>query len=269
MRSIAVALVGLVLGVTPAAAVDVTACGQIVPDGDTGTLQADLDCSADPADAAVALGNNATLDLNGHALVGRHIALRCPADAHQNACTIRGPGDVSGGNYGIAGANRLITVSDLTVHDVRIGGITAGRRLVLTNVSVLGSGIDGVDANQRLTATNVVVNDNAYSGIYAAQVNGTDVTANGNGYSGVGCKKCRLLRLTANGNGTEEIHVGAGGGVQGTSVRLTDSVVTGNVVDEVPVDVDTFHRPKLVNTTCDHSRRRSEPTESWGVCASD
>ena len=70
----------------PAGAVDITACGQLVPDGQIGVLQVDLDCGgafntcfADPALACakdpactdtgcggLMLRNGATLEMNGH-----------------------------------------------------------------------------------------------------------------------------------------------------------------------------------------------------------
>jgi len=155
------------------------------------------------------------------------------------------------------------------VHDVAIDGIVAGRALALTNVTVLRSGLDGVTATRRLTGSNITVNDNQYSGIYAETVLASDVTANGNGYSGVTGKRCRLTRLTANGNGMEEIQVGAGAGVQSVIAVLVDSTLTGNFVDDQPVDVDTFRRPRLLNSTCDHSRQRNDVTAAWGVCTAD
>ena len=98
MRRVAAAGVTALLIARSAAALDVTACGALVPDGETGVLQADIDCSLDPADGAVALGNRSTLDMNGHAIVGRRIAVFCGSDPHSRGCTVRGPGDVSGGN---------------------------------------------------------------------------------------------------------------------------------------------------------------------------
>jgi hypothetical protein len=67
-----------------------------------------------------------------------------------NGCTIRGNGDLSGGNYGIAGVDRSMTVSEVTVHDVGVGGIVGGRRLALTNVTVLRA-LDGVKAGRTST----------------------------------------------------------------------------------------------------------------------
>jgi len=120
-----------------------------------------------------------------------------------------------------------------------------------------------------IKATNVVASENDYTGMDAPSVKATNVTASGNGYSGVSCKRCNLTGLVANDNGVTDIPVGAGGGVQGVGVRLVDSTLIGNVVDGVPVDIDTFVRPRLMNTSCEHSRQREEPSSSWGVCTAD
>ena len=76
-------VVAVALAASRAAAVDVSSCGQAVPDGETGVLQADLDCSADPA---VTLGNRSTLDMNGHAIVARHIGVSCGSDSAFARC---------------------------------------------------------------------------------------------------------------------------------------------------------------------------------------
>ena len=64
------ALVTLLLSVVlrPAHAIDVTACGTVVPEGDVGVLQVDLDCGVLPV--GVTLSKGARLDLNGHTLRG-------------------------------------------------------------------------------------------------------------------------------------------------------------------------------------------------------
>jgi hypothetical protein len=246
-----------------------------VPDGETGVLQADLDCSADPAEAAVTLGNRSTLDMNGHTIVAREIGVSCGSEFGFSRCEVRGHGvapsgvgELSGG-AGIVAADKRVIVSDVYVHDVAGGGIVVNQRLALTNVTVIRAGWSGIVANKRLTATNVEASDNDSFGIDAPRVTGSNVTANGNRFSGVSCRRCVITGLTANGNGVTDIAVGAGGGLQGGGALLIDSTLTGNVVDGVPVDIDTFRRPHLVNTTCEHSRRRADPSTSWGVCSAD
>ena len=85
MKRSSLAVTFLLLTGGPAAAVDVTACGQQVPSRDEGSLVADLDCSGG---VAILLGERATLLMNGHAVVGQ---VGCAG-----SCTIIGPGDVSG-----------------------------------------------------------------------------------------------------------------------------------------------------------------------------
>jgi len=83
----------------PARAIDITACGQVVPDGQIGVLQTDLDCggtyntcfadaalacAADPACTdtgcgGVMLRNGATLEMNGHTVAnGWPWTMKCP-----------------------------------------------------------------------------------------------------------------------------------------------------------------------------------------------
>ena len=275
MTSILIAVVAIALSASSAGALDVTICGEPVPDGETGVLQADLDCSGDPAEAAVTLGNGSTLDMNGHAIVARRVGVSCGSNFGFASCTVRGHGvapsgvgDVSGGDSGIVGASRRVIVSDVNVHDVAVGGIGANQNLILTNVNVLRTGWSGI-VSKKLTATNVVSNDNAQFGIDAERVRGTNITTTGNGYSGVTGRHCLVTGLVANNNGVSNIHVGAGGGVQATRVTLLNSTLTGNVVDGVLVDIDTYHHPHLASTTCDHSRQRKDPGRSWGVCQLD
>jgi len=276
MTSRWIAIAALALSASSAGALDIVACGQIVPDQEIGVLQTDLDCSGQPDEAAIRLGKSSTLDMNSHAIVARRIGVDCGYDFGSPGCTVRGHGvgssgvgDFSGGDYAITGAPRRVFVSDITIHDVAIHGISVNQRLDVTNVTVLRAGSSGVVAIKRLTADGLVANDNEYFGIDSARIRGTNVTANGNGYSGVSCRHCLLTGLVANGNGVNGVPVGAGAGVQATRATLLNSTVTGNVVDGVAVDIDTFGRPHLFSTTCDHSRSRKDTTRSWGVCQLD
>src|SRR4029077_4030306 len=74
---------------TTAAAVDVTACGQVVPARKTGVLQADLaGCFW-----GVVLKPGAKLELNGHSVSGRPDF--SDLGACETNCTVSGPGDLS------------------------------------------------------------------------------------------------------------------------------------------------------------------------------
>ncbi len=267
-RIAALGLASLLLS-APVHAVDVTSCGDTVADGQTGTLQVDLDCSADPAESAVRLGRGATLDMNGHAIVSRVAGVSCGSDAHAPICSVLGPGDISGGDYGIVGADRMVIVSDVAVHDTALRGIAVTRNLRATNVSVLRAGNAGISVGRQLTATNVTANDNAGDGVEATRLIGTDVTASNNGFGGVVSARFFAIRLTASNNGQSAIPAGSGAGIQGGRGTLIDSVLTGNDIDGTPVDVLTARRPHALNTTCDHSQRLGVPGVSWGICAAD
>jgi len=67
------ALVASVTILTPAEAVDISSCGQTVPPGAVGVLQADVAC---PSVVGVHLGLGATLDMNGHAITAGSVGVR-------------------------------------------------------------------------------------------------------------------------------------------------------------------------------------------------
>src|SRR5690349_19556190 len=84
----------LLIGSAVCSATDVTVCGQKIVDGDTGGLQADLDCSAPSAIlAAVLLGNGATLSLNGHTITGRPDIAAVAGDVARRFAVV-GPGTI-------------------------------------------------------------------------------------------------------------------------------------------------------------------------------
>src|SRR5689334_23011134 len=76
-------------------ALDVTTCGQTVPTGDVGVLQADLSECVD----GVVLADRAVLDMAGHAISASHLGVQCIAPR----CAVHGPGDISGAVVGIWG----------------------------------------------------------------------------------------------------------------------------------------------------------------------
>src|SRR5262245_3487882 len=96
--------VGLLLcHALPALAVDISACGATVDRGQTGALQADLDCSSQPF--GVRLLSHATLDLNGHTIAGGNSTIgtvvgvrtaSAPVGVGAGNFTIMGPGVITG-----------------------------------------------------------------------------------------------------------------------------------------------------------------------------
>src|SRR5207249_8114063 len=69
----------------PGWAIDILSCGEMVPAGDVGVLQADLTCSG----VGVEVDEMATLQLNGHSITGASPGVFCP-----HRCTIQGPGEL-------------------------------------------------------------------------------------------------------------------------------------------------------------------------------
>jgi hypothetical protein len=219
----------LVLTGGPAAAVDITACGQQVPPRDEASLVADLDCDGG---LAILLGERATLSMGGHAVVGQ---IGC-----NGSCTITGPGDISGAS-GISAGIYLnysaklgtVRISQVTVHDN-------------------GDGIG--DGARQLVLTDVVSSNNRYNGIYfiAGSIRGRNVTTSNNGSNGIlaGNVSVHVDQLTAIGNA--EIGLNHGGRRR---ILLVGSQLTGNQWSSGsgPLDLFSIARPKLLDTVCEHS----------------
>jgi hypothetical protein len=225
--------------------VTITTCGQSVPARETGTLVADLTCSSSAT--AVFVGDRATLDLDTHAIAGEVQCVR--------SCTIIGPGEVGGSSASAivvntrAGAGTKFVARDLTVRNSRVGIFSQALQTNLfTNVTATQNSEAGILVFGRAKGTNVTVTDNGGSGFISQR------------------KSVRFVGLTATGNGA------AGLLNNGGRTRLVDSTLTGNTYPPFPgtptlLDLFSFGRPKLVNTTCEHSLGpRGEP---WGVCSLD
>jgi hypothetical protein len=229
-------------------AVDVTACGTVVPERNVGVLQADLDCGALPV--GVTLLRGARLQLNGHVLSGGVRAVL--ADITKGRAWIDGPGTVAGAEIGIS-----------------TPGSTRGRGagLHLTDVTLNGNGI-GVFADRlRLTRVDAQGNNHGISANY--RVKGDDVVASNNNRFGVwsAAGTIRMRRLTATDNGWFGVIA-----TQGGRVALVDSTVTGNAAAYGGIDISSSRRPSLRNVTCGLSSDSFSvfvTGTSWGVCASD
>jgi hypothetical protein len=268
-RTLSTTAIIFLLTASPALAIDVTVCAQVVPDDNTGVLQTDLDCSAVPGETAVFLGDRSVLDMNGHSIISKNHGVHCGSEP-TSRCEVRN-GEISGGNFGVSGQAKRMVVSDVFIHDVAIWGIAAKKKLTVTNVTVLRAENAGIvlQGIGQIKASNVTVSENPRAGMDAKKIYGTNITANFNGFAGVSCYKCVLDGLTAIDNGGAPFMIGAGGGVQAVFAKISNATLTGNVVDGVPVDIDTYARPKVSNVTCDHSRQRREPSSNWGICTAD
>jgi hypothetical protein len=246
---------------TAAFATDVTTCGQVVAPGDVGILQADLDCSgvSGPLLAAVLLQENASLSLNGHTLIGRADEPGVVSDVARR-CTVSGPGTITGASTGIYVGMTRLTVHDLVLQQNNLAIDASVGRLDVRNVTADSSVSGGRIRADHLTVTR----DGDGNCIMGGQLRGSDITVTGC-HTGVTAGVVRVTRLDASDNFTI--------GVTAKKVKLTDSVVTGNIFIGHPLDILTDSMPKLVNTTCGTSAQRDDsPTgvgPTWGVCAND
>lgn len=166
------ATLGLALAATPSEAqkVPVTTCGQVVPSG-ASFLPADLDC-AGHSGAAVQLGRNASIDLDGFVLSG--------GDGDGIVCDDRCKvfSDEEGGEIsGFAGDGIVVrTVSDPT------------GRVAVRKLSVVGNGGSGVRVDALAGNVGVrkcTVSNNGAKGVWAPdQVRVTASTISGNAEEG-------------------------------------------------------------------------------------
>ena len=245
----ALAMLAMSMLVGTAYAVDITACGTVVPAHDVGVLQTDLDCGVLPV--GVTLQRSARLDLNGHTLHGGVRGVL--ADFARGHAWVDGPGAVADADIGIvttggssSGNQAELRLTDVDLHDNGIG--VSADRLKLTRVTSQGNQ-HGFKANFHVKGTDVVASDNAKFGVW----------------SGAGVVK--LKRLTASSNGWFGVIA-----TQGGRVVLADSTVTGNAAGLGDVDVASSRRPSLRNVVCGRSSDAFSvfiTGTSWGVCASD
>ncbi len=259
----ALSLLVLLIGAGVCFATDVTLCGQKITDGDTGVLQADLDCSSAPgALAAVLLGDRATLSLNGHTVVASPEADGVVGDVARHFAVV-GPGAITGASTGISGAIKSrVTVRDVDLSANQIGIDLSLGALDVTNVTVASDRTGILGRTIRAQTLSVTTNGNGDC-ILGSTIRGTDVTVTGC-FTGIGMlASARLQRLNATGNETI--------GVVATRVRLLDSVVTGNIFIGEPLDILSQKRPAVVRTSCGVSRQIVDDVvgATWGVCTDD
>jgi hypothetical protein len=240
----------LVLGVSAATgAVDISSCDQVVDANDTARLAADLIC--DGASFGVALGGNATLDVDGGT----------------------GVVELSNCDVGVVSRGQKVRLraAGLRVHDVRVGVFARsirGHDITVTSCTGIPAGINGAGiAVRKAQLTNTSING-CWTGLQVEKsVRGSNITSSDNYVYGVFTSavvggSVELTNLMATGNGFA--------GVQGSKVRLADSTVTGNgvVIGETGADLSTSRLPILTNTACDKSVEYGT-TNTWGVCAND
>jgi hypothetical protein len=258
---VALAALASLLGATPAggaraATVPITTCGQSVPSHVTGVLQDDLTCPTDSG-FAVLLQHKAHLDLNGHVINGGYFGIFL----NGSRTTIAGPGELTGaGSIAIWRPDNVksdvIEIRDINVHDNQFGIVPGDNNKV------------------SLQLENVTLQDNTESAIADCSGlkivgTGVDVLRNGGGIGGAS-----IVLHDSHVQNNDGIGIFNWFG----NVRLVDSTVTGNTGDvNVPgiVDIASYRKPRLKNSTCEHSRMLGKypnlpgGTPSWNVCSGD
>jgi len=230
--SFAVSLFSCLLAVTAyagSAPVQVTSCGQAVPRNAHAILMNDLDCTGFTgglANDAVSLGKGASIDLQGHTIIGSSFGIVCweLCDDGSGACSD------SGARCEITNGTITGTASD---------GI-AGDVVTVRNVTLSNNG-QGIGGYRKVTVVDSVVTGNGRYGVEATSVVVDGSTITGNAILGV-----RAGRMNANGQFTH-----------GAAIR--NSTVTGNgTLPECGTlggpscaDISSFRRPKLRHTVCD------------------
>jgi hypothetical protein len=233
------------------AAMQINACGQTVPAGQTGLLAVDLVCTGSAAPAII-LDDRARVYFHRHVVTGGSSGVRC-----LGKCAVRGPGEITGAGHGVYSLNSFshIDVRQIHIHDNT------------------GNGIFRDNGIGNLTLQRVDIDHN-YNGITASStgdtIAGTRVSVSDNVGNGIVARNAVFLRLTMTNNGAPGLVSEQGG------ARLIHSVLTGNAADVGGMDVLTYLMPVLVNTTCGWSYQvpfdgplpfPGDP--SWGVCTND
>lgn len=266
MRRPSIALLVLALAPAPVLALDIpgdpSSCGIVVERGDPGVLQGDLDCTGQPSFFAIELRPGAKLELNGHTISGARGANVSCFVAATKACTIAGPGEITGAPFGVSSASRL-KMSDVDVHqnDVGIhiiyGAVSHAALVKLDRVTVRDNDAEGIKGGGILRITDSSITGNG------------DVGTTSYGPS-------RLKRTTITGNGSFGIVTGVYSPSDDryifnkNALALADSTVTGNGVLDGGVDILAGRRPNVVRTMCGTSANALAPgNPTFGVCAGD
>jgi hypothetical protein len=249
----------------------VTVCGQLVR-GDA-YLTDDLDCSPD-TEAAVQL-EGGSLDLRGFTIRGGEYGVLCATTLDEEleiyrylTCRVFGGGIITGQSvFGIDG--RTLVVDDVTVAVDTGFAIIVQKHLTFTNVTLqLGADATGTyGPRAKIEGTNLTLTGGKSGVAFTKKILLDGVTATGysdRGISGV-TVKLRNASLTGGAYGVVAAHgrvessviTGSSiAGIHATFLKVIGSTVTGNALD-----LQSEHRPRVEDTTCDTSN-------GWGVCSS-
>lgn len=286
---------GLVVLVTgTATAVDITACGQIVPAHEVGVLQSDLVCTGH----GLAVRASGTLQLAGHSITGdgdigeTGVVCSGPNGRATGRCTIQGPGTISGFGRGVSVISSVV-LRDLVVTGNGEGILSPAQLGDVDATNVDASGNAGVGIRGRkVIASFVTASNNGGAGIIGDKrgVVGSDIVADGNGSSGivafpsssgiVAFPSARISNVQANGNAGPAIYAGrvklagvtASGnafGVFAAAGKIESSTITANPSGDV---IGIPRRYRVFDLTCDHSYQLGidqMPIGTLGICALD
>ncbi len=169
MQNLVLASVGVSLGLLAAfpstshADVAITSCGTVVPNGNVGTLSADLDCSAFPS-TAISLGAAAALDLAGFQLIGNPSATAANGVTCAASCTVRGPGTIRDFSQDGIHAEGTATLHQATLSNNAGSGIRAKQITVVDSI-IEGSGLHPIYATASASLTNSILRNNSGSAL--------------------------------------------------------------------------------------------------------
>jgi len=257
------------IAVTPAQAVDVTACGQVVIG--TGDLRADLDCSAHPGPWAIQLIGR--LRLNGFAVRGN--PARPVIYCNVGACSVTGLGTIWGGGIGIA-SDVGVKLKDVWIDASTGDGVTAQRAVRATGQTfILRSGGTGIRSRAHVAVIGPAgVSPRAYVG--------------GNGEDGIrSLGNVRLLRAEADANGGSGVAADGAvmatdshandnrlDGLRGSRVKLVDTTAVRNGSDVgctigTCADVASGQQAQVRGVSLCDTSRRLDGSGDWDVCSAD
>jgi hypothetical protein len=299
VRTYIVLLTAVVMFATRGQAFDITRCGQVVGDGQVGTLQADLDCPGFPGtcstDRNVAcssaadcppgpapvgcaieqptLGKKSTLELNGHTITSHNsntlqlwgVLANGPIDS------ITGPGTITvPGGTAVLFSGKKLVMTGVEIKDSRLGIVADhGGKIFADSVALHDIASHGIVNSNSVRASNLTVSRC-----------GTDVPSISLGpvldaiqRDAIDALKLKALGLVATDNG--------GPAFSGKSAKIVNGMLAGNDASGAGFDILTFKKPHLPGTSCQRSGHlvfgppppAGAPellvAGSWSVCAGD
>jgi hypothetical protein len=226
-------------------ATDIMTCGETVAAGDTGDLQADLDCGNDFRFFAVRLLAGSTLRLNGHSIVGGTNTFATvlgvayaddaePDEAGRGNFTIVGPGEIAG-----PGPDPQFYVSTRACVTLQNGRATLTSPTGVIdihgcNFGVVGYILEYSTNRARVTLDHVVVHDNSQEGVAVRKITASHVTAYGNHESGLTASSTLIVNDVDSHDNVQGNGLYGGRTVKGSNVTVSGNYYgvssTGNVV---------------------------------------